>query len=225
VVANLPGAAGNVLAGTIALIVGGISGVDTVNNANATSGGVNTESDAAFRTRFVNFINSRAQGTGFAVGYAIQQVQQGLTWSIQENQVANGTYTPGTFVVTIDDGSGNPPSGLISTCATAIQAIRPVGSTLIVQGPSKVSANVALVLTVKPTANLQLIEGEVTSALVSYINALAVGATLPYSRLAQVAYDADPNITNVSSITLNSGTSDLVPTESQVVRAGTISIT
>ena len=224
VVANAAGTAGNVLANTITLLVGGISGIDYCTNPSPTSGGLNAESDAALKLRFVNYINSREQGTIAAVRYAIQQLQQGLTDTIQENQTANGTYTPGTFVVTVDNGSGSPPSSLITEAAQAVNAIRPIGSTAIVQAPTVLTANVSMLLAVASGANLAYIEGEVSAALTSFINALSVGATLPYSRLAQVAYNADSNITNVSSVTLNSGTSDLVPTASQVVRAGTIAV-
>jgi len=225
VIADVPGAGGNVLANTITLIVSGIPGIDTATNLNATSGGVNAETDAAFKLRFVNFINSRTEGTADAVGYAIQQIQQGLTWTIQENQVANGTYTPGTFVVTIDDGSGDPPSGLIATATTAVQKVRPIGSFAIVQGPTKIAANISLILTLNPNISLQVVEAEVNAALVAFINALPVGATLPYNRIAQVVFDADSNITNISNVTLGGGTSDLTVTESQVVRAGSISVT
>jgi uncharacterized phage protein gp47/JayE len=225
IVADVAGTGGNVLAGTISLIVGGISGIDSVTNSNATSGGLNSESDAAFRTRFVNYINSRSQATDFAIGYAIQSVQQGLTYSIQENTNTVGAYTPGTDVVTVDDGSGSPPPSLISTVNLAVQAIRPIGSTVVVQGPTKVSANISCILAIATGATLSIIESEVNAALTAYVNAIPVGTTLPYNKLAQVIFNADANITNVSGLTLNGSTADLTVTESQVIRVGTISVT
>lgn len=216
------GIQGNVLAGTITLIIGGIAYVDTVVNALALTNGVNAESDAAFRSRFVDYINSRTEATELAVGYAVESLQQGLSYTIQENQTANGTYTPGTFVVTVDDGTGDPPETLIEAATTAIQAIRPIGSTAIVQPPQKVLANVTLTISVLATATKTLIIPEVADALTAYIEALPVGATMPFNRIAQVAFDADPNITNISSVTLNGGTADLTATPGQVIRAGNI---
>lgn len=220
------GTQANVLANTISLIVGGIAGIDTVNNSAALTNGVNAESDAAFKARFVNFINSRSQGTPTAIAYAIQQVQQGLTWTILENQTANATYTPGTFVVTFDNGTGSPSSALIETVTAAVQSVRPIGSTAIVQGPSSViTANVALTVTVTSGSNATTITSEVQVAITSFINALGVGQTLPFYRIAQLAFDADTNITNVGSVLVNSATSDLVPTQTQVVRAGSVTVT
>jgi uncharacterized phage protein gp47/JayE len=221
VIADTPGSGGNVLAGTISLLVGGVAGVDTVTNAVGTTGGMDQESDAAFKARFVNFINSRAQGTEYAVGYAIQQVQQGLTWSIQENTNAGGGVQVGTCVVTIDDGSGDPPPALIATCASAIDAIRPIGSFMIVQGPTKVLASMSVTLTLGPTANQALVEANVGQALTQYINSLAVGDTLAFTKLAQIIYGADVAVMN-ASYTVNGMVVDMVPTESQVIRAGTI---
>lgn len=222
--ADVAGTSGNILANTLTLIVGGILGVDSVTNPSAFTNGVNEESDAAFKARFVNFINSRSQATDEAVGYAIQQIQQGLTWTIEPNQTANGTYTPGTFVVTVDDGTGSPPSSLITSVATAIQNIRPIGSTAIIQAPTKISADVTLTVTVPTSLVSATVISEVTAALTTYIDSLSVGQTLAYSRIPQVAYDADSNISNVTNVTINGGTSDIIPTTSEVVRAGTLVI-
>jgi len=51
-----------------------------------------------------------------------------------------------------------------------------------------------------------------------------IGQALSYSRLAQVAYDASPGITNVTGVTLNSATADLAATSQQVVKSGTVSV-
>ncbi len=53
---------------------------------------------------------------------------------------------------------------------------------------------------------------------------LAIGATLNYTRLAQLAYDASSSIINLSGLELNGGTADLEPGLFGVVRAGTISV-
>ena len=112
VVAVNAGSQGNVLAGAISLLGTALSGVDTVTNANATTGGVDPESDPSVIARFPLFIANLARATQAAVAAAIAGVQQGLTYSIAPNVATNGAYDPGNFVVTIDDGSGAPSSGL-----------------------------------------------------------------------------------------------------------------
>src|SRR5208282_4965010 len=115
IVAQVPGSAGNVLANTISLIATAIPGVDLVTNQAATQSGLNAESDAAFRLRFQNYLQSRSRATISAVGYAICSIQQGLDFVIAENVDPSGARLIGSFVITVDDGSGYPPPALLST--------------------------------------------------------------------------------------------------------------
>jgi uncharacterized phage protein gp47/JayE len=217
------GTAGNVAAGSISLLASAIPGIDTVTNPVAFTNGINAESDAAFRGRFANYIQTRSLATDGAVAYAIQSVQSGLQFTIQENE-AGGSYQPGNFVVTVDDGSGNPPSTLLSAVYTAINAVRPVGSTFTVQGPGDLTANITFTLTTNPTSNKPNLIGPITTAIDTYVDTLAVGATLAFTRLAAVIYGVDPSIVNVTSLEINGGTADIVPTQSQVVKVGTVVI-
>ena len=71
----------------------------------------------------------------------------------------------------------------------------------------------------------QAIAVQVQAALVAYINSLPLGAALTYSRLAQVAYDASPAVTNVTNTLLNGSTADLPATSLQVIKTTANSIT
>jgi hypothetical protein len=53
---------------------------------------------------------------------------------------------------------------------------------------------------------------------------LDINGVLPFSRLVQVAYGASPYITNVTGVTLNGGTADIVPAAQTRVIPGTIAI-
>lgn len=217
------GTAGNVAAGTLSLLASAIPGIDTVTNAGAFTNGIDAETDAALRARFANYITTLSRATLSAVAYAVQSVQQGLTWTIQEN-LAGGSYQLGNFEVTVDDGSGDPPSTLLDAVYAAIDLVRPVGSTFTVVGPSDLTADITFVLTTNPTTNKPNLIGPVTTAIDAYINALPVGATLPFTMLAVVIYCVDPSITNVTSLQINSAAADIVPTQGQVVKAGTVVI-
>ena len=127
VTALTPGRAGNVQAGTISLLASALPGIDSVSNLTILQNGLDAESDDAFRNRFHNFIASRSRATPLAVGYAISSIQQGLNYAIQENTDLSGQPRMGSFVVTVDDGSGSPSTALLSTVQIAIDAVRPVG--------------------------------------------------------------------------------------------------
>lgn len=223
-VATQVGIAGNIQPGAIGLLASAIPGIDVVMNSAAFSGGIDAESDVAFRARFVNYINSRSQATKIAIGNAISAIQQNLVYLIQENVNTGGQTQMGNFVVTIDDGSGNPPSTLLQTVLAAIEPVRPVCSQFAVQPPAVQIANISLTLAMPVSANVAQIGGAVSSAITDFINALPIGGTLPWSRIAQIAYSTNSLITNVSDVLVNNSTADLVPPLYGVIKAGSVAV-
>jgi uncharacterized phage protein gp47/JayE len=218
------GSAGNVQANTISLLASAIPGIDSVNNANPFVNGLDAESDDAFRQRFTNFIASRSRATPLAVGYAICSIQQGLNYTIQENTDPSGRHLMGSFVVTVDDGSGSPSTPLLSTVQTAIDTVRPIGSIFTVQPPSVYVANVSLTISVASGANKAPIQAQVSNAISAFIDGLPIGAALPLTKIAQLAYSANSSVTNVSRISVNGGTVDVTPSIVGVIKAGTIAV-
>jgi uncharacterized phage protein gp47/JayE len=224
VMANTPGSAGNVQPGAISLLSTALAAVDTVTNTAALTGGLDAESDAAFKLRFGNYLASLARATDLAIGAAIAAVQQGLSYAINENVDQTGAVQMGHFVVTVDDGSGHPPASLLSTVQAAVDAVRPVGSSFAVQGPVVLTANVAMTLTTAATALHQTSVTLVTTAIETYIAGLGIGETLNFTRLAQLAYDASAAVTNVSAVQLNGATGDLTPPMFGVIGTGVVAV-
>ncbi len=220
--ATTPGSAGNVQAGLISLLASAIPGIDAVTNPLQAQGGMDAETDAALRARFTNFIDSRSRATPAAIAFTIDSLQQGISHVVTENVEPSGAVTPGTFIVTIDDGSGSPPSALISAVASAVDAVRPIGTQFFVLPPTVLTATISLAITVSD-ANKAAAQGAVTSAIQAYVTALPIGAPLPISRLAAIAYAAASNITNVAAITINGG-GDLTPPATGVIVPGVIAV-
>jgi uncharacterized phage protein gp47/JayE len=222
--ANVAGSAGNVQLGSIAVLSSAVAGVDSVSNGLAFAGGLDAESDAAFRARFGNYLASLARATQAAIGAAIAGLQQGLSYVISENVDQTGAARPGHFVVTVDDGSGAPPAWLLANVQVAVDAVRPVGSGFAVQGPLVTAANIAMAITTASGASHQDAVAAVADAIETYVAGLPVGATLNYTRLAQLAYGASASVTNVSGILLNGGNADLAPPLFGAVRGGTVAV-
>jgi uncharacterized phage protein gp47/JayE len=224
VAALVAGSAGNVQPGAIALLSSAVAGVDTVTNSNALTGGLDAESDAAFRARFGNYLASLSRATVTAIGAAIAGIQQGLSYQINENIDQQGNPQMGHFVVTVDDGSGFPPASLLSVVQQAVDAVRPVGSSFAVQPPVIALASISLTLSTSAGASHQVAVAAVAGAIETYVASLGIGATLNYTRLAQVAYTASGEVTNLSAVLLNGGTADLTPPIFGVIRSGTITV-
>jgi len=224
VMANVAGAAGNVVAGSVTAIFSAITGVDSVNNSAAFLDGVDAESDAALRTRFVSYIQSLSRSTKLAIGYAITSVQQGLDYTLTENQNLDGSYNPGHFYVVVDDGSGAPPTSLLDEIYLAVDAVRPIGTSFAVFGPTVVTVGASCTVVSATGYTHSAVVGLVEAAITNYIDALPLGATLYYTKLAQLAYEASSGVVNVSGLLLNGATADLVATSAQLFKADVVNV-
>ncbi|MBU6448052.1 MAG: baseplate J/gp47 family protein [Rhodospirillales bacterium] len=224
VVASVAGAAGNVQPGAVSLLSSAIAGVDMVSNPAALTGGLDAESDTAFKARFGTYLAGLSKATNVAIGGAVSAIMQGLSYSVVENVNQAQEMQMGHFVVTVDDGSGNPSANLLATVQQAVDAVRPVGTSFAVQGPVVTLANIAMTLTTDGSADHAQAVAAVQVAVADYIAALPVGGVLSYTRLAQLAYDAANSITNISGLLLNGAVTDVVPGSFGAVRAGVITV-
>lgn len=224
VTATAAGSVGNVQAGAISIIASSLEGVDSVINNSPLENGADAETDDVLKARFIGFINTLPRGTPEAVEFAIQSVEQGLSYSLAENTDPTGAYIPGNFMVTVDDGTGHPSTGLIDLVTAAIEAVRPIGSRFIVLPPTVVPVTVSLAITVGPDGDKAIVAGRVRTALLSYIDSLKIAEVLPYSRISVVAYMSDPTITNVTQITVNSGLTDVDPGPRGVIKTSIVTV-
>lgn len=228
------GAAGNVVAGAISVMTTAIAFVDTVTNSDGFAGGADAERDAAFRLRFVNYINSLTDGTFDAVAFAVQELGPEAIGVVIENETYAGATQLGFFCVIVDDGAGSPSPAFLAMADAAIEATRPLTSTF--------QTYAQVILTAAVTLNIVVLDGyvqadvkaDVEAAITAYINALAQQRrvnprqktiTLDVGRLIQVSYDASPGVSKVSALQVNGGGSDITAAQRQTIRAGAVTAT
>lgn len=219
------GSASNASAAMISALGSAIPFVDTVTNAAPFTNGANAESDPSFKARFVLWINSLSSGTVEAVESAVLSVAQNVTCEVVENFDYSGMPRNDYFYVVVNDGTGAPSSGFLSTVSNAIETKRPIATGFAVFAPVVVIGNVALVISVASNYLAPAVQAAVLKALQDYIASLTLGETLPWSRLVQVAYDASAGVTNVTGVTINGATSDLTASVQQVIVLGTTTVT
>ncbi len=213
------GVAGNIIAGALGLVTSNIPYVDTVTNT-------------AFKSRFSLFLTSLAKATPIALQSAVLGVAQNLTCAVLSGvQTVGGPFAPGYGLIAVDDGSGATPNATLAAIATAATgpSMLALGAVCTVIQAPVITAEVALTIicatSVQKSAALPL----VTAALSAYIAGLpvstpAVPAPLAYSALFKIAYGASANVTNVTGVTLNGGTSDVGGVAGTVVRAGRVAV-
>lgn len=206
------GTAWNVLAGQIAQgRSSNLVGIDTVANAAPFTTGVDAETDASYRAGFPLYIAGLARATPDAIRSAVGRLQQGLLCQIVE--------VPGIVTVYVDDGSGATPASVVAQAAAAVNAVRAGGVQTVVLAASRLGAAVQMTVEIEDAYVPDAVVATVTAALARAINALAFGDKLRFTRLEQIAYDASPGVTNVTAVTLNGGTADLVPATGQTIKA------
>ncbi len=213
--------AANVAAGAISILAQAIPYIDTVSNAAAMAGGADAETDTAYKARFPQYFGSLAKATPGAIKGAIQALGANIDFTYTENQNIDGSPHPGYFYVVVDNGTGSPPSGLLSQAAATIEAVRGDSITYGVFTPTLVPANIVMVLTTGSAYVHATVVTAVIAALTAQINALPIGAGLPYTFLSSIAFGV-AGVTNVTGITLNGGTADLTTTAVQIIKVGTL---
>ena len=216
------GAAGNAQAGAVDTIGSAIPGIDTVTNEAPIDNGADAESDENLRARFVAYLASLSRATRDAIGFALDGLR--ADYSIVENAQRDGTPDAGYVYVVVDDGTGAPTADFIARAHAAVDAVRPVGTRFGVFAPQVLVANVALRVAAKPGFDAAAVRQAVQQGLRDRIGAMRLGESLPYTRLAQIAYEASEGVQNALSITLNGGSADLNASAQQVVRAGTVTV-
>jgi uncharacterized phage protein gp47/JayE len=213
------GAQGNVNAGTISVLGTAIAGIDYVSNANAFTSGVNAETDAALKARFALYIQGLREGTKSAVAAAIAGLQQGIQYTLTENQTLAGATQLGFFYVVISPFT----TQLQAAVYAAIDAIRPLSVTFAVYAASNLTANVTATVTVQSGYTHAAVAAAVQSAIEAFIATIEIGQTLYWSQLYAVAYGV-AGVQEATALQINGATSDLVATSQQAIVAGTVVI-
>ncbi len=216
------GSIGNVLAGTITVIAASLPGVDQVTNANPLSNGADRETDQAFRSRFQGYLASLSRATLGAVQNAIAGVRQGLDVAIEQNTGAGGAPQVGALLVIVDDGTGYPSADLLSDVASAVDAVRPIGTTFAVVPPQVLTVNVSLTAEFASANDATVGIPSIQNYVASYLNDLPVGRTASVTRVAQHAYRAGSGLQNITDIGLNGASTDVIPAPLTVIKAGQI---
>jgi uncharacterized phage protein gp47/JayE len=225
VICTVVGTIGNVAANTITTFTSPLPGINSVNNLLPFINGKNTESDAAFRARFVFYINSLFSANLISYKYQIASIPEITRYNVVENTTFGGSPQPGYVYVVIDDSTGSPPLDLITRSYNAIQTIRGLAILNDVFAPATTSVNISVDLTISPFVTQQTITQLLTNAFVQYVNNYPFNVNIPYSKFYEIIYDVSPgNILNATNLLVNGGTTDLVGGNNLAFIIGTITI-
>jgi len=225
VIAVVGGSSGNVNAGAINQIASSMVGIDNVDNTQPFTNGYDVQSDNSYRQGFIPFINSRSLGTLLAFQTAITNGTPSIFYNIVENKNSIGGTQLGFVSIFIDDGSGNPPTSLINDIYQKVDAVRALAIQIGVYPVVVLTANLVVEVAINPLSDSTTIINEIKDAVGFYIGGLEIGQTVIITKLYQIIYNVDPNIIEVTVLTINGSTSDLLVDFNKRAYIGTFTVT
>ena len=215
--ATVAGSVDNVQAAQISQFGSAIPGIDLVTNGAAITNGLDQETDAALKARFVQFLASLSKATVGAYLFAANSVQQGLDLLPLENTNVSLVAQNGINTMIVDDGTGSPSSTLLNSVLTALNNVRAFGIQVADIGPTVIATTITLTIirVLNPTETQSVTQSTVQTAIVNYVNAIQLSANSQYlylNNIVEVANDADPNVLAIAngSVLINGVAADLL---------------
>ena len=225
--AGAVGTAYNVGVAAISVVSSPINGVISVTNANTATGGTDSESILAFVQRFQLYIQGLGGSQVSGLKYAALSQNGVVSVSVIENIPAISNVNVNVY---IDDGS---PSGVATSLVSAVQLVidgdgalnpgyRAAGVNVVVGKPTIVTQNITLTanVTLGALTSIQAV-ANINAAIIDYISTLAVGDSLVIDELI-ASVMGEFGVVDIPSL---SPSANVTITSSEVLRAGTISIT
>lgn len=216
----------NVGSGTITIIEDTVSGVDSVTNALAATGGVDQESLLAFNTRFQAYIEGLGRSNVAGLIAGALSVEGITSVSVVElfPPVANVNVD-----LYVDDGTA---VGVSADKLAEVQSIidgdgtednpgyRAAGVNVQVKAPTIVSQNITMTVTVIAGVDTDQVENDIIDDVTEYVNTLGAGSDIIYNELIA----AIMGVYGVVDVSLTTPSANVAIADSQVGRVGTITI-
>lgn len=216
--ALVAGTGSNVVARAINQFGTSIPGIDTVSNDQPVENGYDAEPDINYRARFQLYLATLSKATKAAIIAAALGVQQGLSVNLLENQQPNGLPLLGSFTAIVDDGSGNPPTSLLTKIYAAIDATRAFTVQPFVIAPTSLVAVVAITIKLSPNAVAAVVNTAVQNAITAILNESQPGATVYISQVDSIALLVTGVVAVRSGTTINGVAADLTAGPIQEIR-------
>jgi len=219
--AVIAGSAGNVPVGAINILPVMITGVSGVMNAQATTGGVDIETDDDLLTRLLDKVRLPAT-SGNANHYK--------QWAMEVPGVGNAKVFPlwngnGTVKVVVI-ASNTLPAGpdLIEDVMTHIETMRPIGALVTVEPAQAIQVNITASVTIATGSVLGNVQAAFVESLTQYYESIAfVEPYISYARIGALLLST-LGVTDYHDLLVNGGTVNVDLGEEGVPVSGLITL-
>lgn len=217
----------NVSGDSITVLEDTISGVDTVTNALAATGGVNQESDISYKKRFQDYIEGLGRSNIAGLSAGALGVEGITSVSVVELFPPVGNVNVDLY---IDDGS---PGGVSPDKLNEVQSVidgdgteenpgyRAAGVNVVVKGPGIVTQDIDVTVTILAGVDTDQLQSDVGDNLTEYVNNLGVGGDIVYNELIAAVME----VFGVEDCDVTDPSANVTIADTQVGRVGTITLT
>lgn len=186
-----PGPEGNLAAGTITSLVSTVPGIETVTNADPTTGGAEAETDAALRYRTIHYTPG-ARATLSAIENGVLSLSGVSSVLVTEDQNAN------TITVTVIGGDDQ-------AIIDALEAYRPAGIAASHVRPTPRTVTVTVAVQALAGANTSEVQLAIEATLAEYFTHLGLGTDVQFSDVVETVLGAE-GVDWITSISATDGT-------------------
>ena len=211
-----PGAAGNVPAGSVLMMVVPPVGVSRCVNAAPFSGGTDGEGDEALRERVLETYRRMPNGANAAF------YEQG---ALSFDQVCACAVLPrsrgvGTVDVVIATPAGLPGAALLQEVEDYFQARREIAVDVEVKAPTAKSVNVSVQVTAREGVSAAAAKSQVEGAIQDYFSGERLGEDVLVARLNQLVF-SQPGVANCAVL---APAADVEVTPGELPQLGTLTV-
>ncbi len=220
----------NVKENTITTIESNLSAeIVGVNNPRQAVGGTDAETQTQMLRRFKYFINGLQGSNRYGIMAGVLGVEGVRSVSIDEHFPPKSDIY--NFTVYVDDGTGSLSQDLKNTVTDLINGndteenpgLRAAGTNVEVSAATIVSINIDLTATIYRVEEAR-VRNDITVKLQEYINGLGIHENVVLSSII-VLLKQIPGITDISGLTVNGSTDNIIISVNQIARFGSVEIT
>lgn len=230
-VCNVAGTAGNVPIGAINSLVASVSGISSVTNSEAFTGGYEEETDAEARARYLSSAKKPAtSGNKYHYEEWAREASTGVgdvkCIPLWDN---DSTHTPGNVagnvtVLILDKDLKPAGADLINTVKTHIENERPIGAKITVASAVALTINVNVKLVLQSGHTTAVAKNAITTAIENYLKNIAFAQDeVSVAHIGSCILSVD-GVLDYENLTVNSGTSNIDIADNEVPVMGVLTV-
>ncbi|MCD8308881.1 MAG: baseplate J/gp47 family protein [Clostridia bacterium] len=223
------GTNGNVAADTIVIMASPtITGITSITNPEATSGGAEEEDDDSLRERISEIYNSDASFVGCDADYK--------RWAKEVDGVGEVIVIPewdgaGTVKIVVMDANGEPANEqIIEAVYDYIVSpddrdarLAPIGATVTVVAPTTLTIDIVCAITIDADATYTTVYEAIQSGIEEYFTQAQEEGTIKKNKVGSIIIGTD-GVNDYSTLTLNGSTANITVAQDEYPEIGTLTL-